>query len=79
MTMAPRRPKRPTDPNQLGKLIVELSTGEAQDETPPEESAGARFARQGGLKGGRARADKLSPAERAEIAKKAAAARWKKS
>ena len=34
--------------------------------------------RRGGLKGGRARAEKLTPEERTEIARKAAKARWDK-
>ena len=34
--------------------------------------------RRGGLKGGRARAERLTPERRVEIAKKAAAARWGK-
>ena len=38
----------------------------------------AAFGRKGGLKGGRARADRLSPKQRSEIARKAAAARWKR-
>ena len=75
--MALRRPKRPTDPSQLGKLIVDLSTGEAHEDMPADDSATA-FARQGGLKGGKARAQKLSPEERRKIAKAAASARWRK-
>jgi hypothetical protein len=74
-----RRPQRPRDPNQLGKLIVELSTGEATEEAPLPESAASEFARAGGLRGGRARAEKLSPAKRRAIAKAAARARWQKS
>lgn len=41
------------------------------------ESPAATMGRVGGLKGGKARAEKLSPEKRAEIARKAAAARWK--
>jgi hypothetical protein len=68
------KPRRPRDTNQLAKLIVELSTGEARDapETPK-----ARAGRLGGIKGGKARADALSPSRRKQIAKKAATARWK--
>ena len=75
--MAPRRPKRPTDPNQLGKLIVDLSTGDASENMAADDGATA-FARQGGLKGGKARAHKLSTEERRKIAKAAALARWRK-
>jgi hypothetical protein len=67
-------PKRPRDANQLAKMIVDLSTGE---ESEPELSPKAEAGRKGGLKGGAARAAKLTPKRRSEIAKKAAQARWK--
>lgn len=71
-----KRSKKPADLNRLAAAIV----GEATDETPPEpESQQARAGRAGGAKGGRARADSLSPARRREIAKAAAEARWKRS
>ena len=66
-------PKRPRDANQLAKMIVDLTTG---DETEPEMSPKAKAGQLGGLKGGKARADKLSPEERSAIAKKAAEKRW---
>lgn len=66
------RPKRPRDANQLAKFIVDVATGEAAD-VLPEDHTGQR---DGGLKGGRARADKLSPEERSAIAQKGAKARW---
>jgi hypothetical protein len=74
--MAPKRPKRPRDPNQLGKLIVELSVGSASETATPELSPASEFARQGGLKGGKARAEALTPARRQEIARQAAHGRW---
>jgi hypothetical protein len=74
-----KKPKRPRDPNQLAKFIVDLSTGNTT-ETAPKESAknpaAVALGRLGGLKGGKARAAKLSPEERAKIAKAAAAKRW---
>ncbi len=70
-------PKRPRDTNQLAKMIVDISTG-GIDEERPEVSVKARAGRLGGLKGGKARAAKLTPKERSEIAKKAAQARWQK-
>jgi hypothetical protein len=73
-----RRPKRPRDPNQLGKLIVDLSVGEASEATPVPDSPAVEFARQGGLKGGQARAVALTPERRREIARIAAKGRWKK-
>jgi hypothetical protein len=74
----PDRRKRPRDPNQLGKLIADIATGAVED-SPLEagkNSVAAVSGRKGGLKGGKARAEKLSPEKRSEIARKAAAARW---
>jgi len=73
-------PKRPRDPNQLGKAIIDIATGE-RPETDPDagkDAAAVALGRKGGLKGGAARAASMTPEQRAEIAKKAAAARWKK-
>jgi hypothetical protein len=58
-------------------MIAKIATGEVEDETP--KSQGKASARAGGLKGGKARAMALSPKERADIAKIAAGARWKKA
>ncbi len=66
------RAKRPRDTSQLAKFIVDVATGETED-VAPEKAEGQR---KGGLKGGKARAAKLSPEERSAIAKKAAKARW---
>ena len=76
----PKNPKRPRDTNQLAKSIVDLTTGEAEDPDPykGKDPAAVELGRKGGLKGGKARAAKLSKKRRSEIAKKAAAARWKK-
>jgi hypothetical protein len=73
--MLEHMPKRPRDTNQLAKMIVDLATGEIDEEMP--ESPKVRAGRLGGLKGGRARAETLSKKRRSEIAKKAAEARWK--
>lgn len=75
--------KRPRDPNQLGKMIVDISTGDVEDRAPtPEEegkdAAAVSLGRRGGLKGGKARAKALTAEQRAEIARLAATARWKK-
>jgi len=66
------KPKRPRDANQLAHMIVGIAAGEV-DDTPPEKAEGQR---KGGLKGGKARAAKLSSDERSAIARKAAKARW---
>ena len=70
--------KRPRDPNQLAKQIVDIATGEAED-TISESKRHPHKRRKGGLKGGKARALKLTPVERTDIARLAAEARWKKS
>jgi hypothetical protein len=58
---------------QLGKAIVDSATGE-----PEKNPAAVALGRLGGLKGGHARAKRLSKAQRKRIAKKAAVARWAK-
>ncbi|HEX3819068.1 MAG TPA: hypothetical protein VHW45_01990 [Candidatus Sulfotelmatobacter sp.] len=70
--------KRPRDPNELAKLIIDIATGEA-DDTVSESKRNPSPKRKGGLKGGKARAKSLTAAERADIARLAAQARWKKS
>lgn len=70
--------KRPRDANQLAKLIVDIATGDAEDEVSPTKRAASVRGRSGGLKGGKSRAKKLTAAERADIARLAAQARWKK-
>jgi hypothetical protein len=80
--MPDRSSKRPRDPNQLAKLIVDIATGdvvEPEHEPPaPKNPAAVELGRKGGLKGGDARAKKLSPEKRSEIARKAAATRWER-
>ena len=70
----------PTDPSKLAKRIVDLAT---TDEEEPDEDDGkdpnaVALGRKGGLKGGKARAKKMTAKERSEAAQKAARARWKK-
>jgi hypothetical protein len=71
-------PKRPRDPNQRAKLIVDIATGEsdAPRAPSPKNAAAVELGRRGGAKGGKARAAKLTPQKRSDIARKAAAARW---
>lgn len=65
----PKPPKRPTDVNQLAKRVVDLATGQAQEEEAPDPKT---------IQRGKARAAKLTPEERSKIAKKAARTRWEK-
>jgi hypothetical protein len=73
------QPKRPRDPNQLAKLMVDLATGNTEEIDPDagKDPAAVALGRRGGLKGGQARAKKLSPKQLSSIGKKGAAARWK--
>jgi hypothetical protein len=74
-----RMAKRPRDPNQLAKLIVDIATGEAEDTASAAKRSPASVkGRAGGKKGGKARARRLTPTKRAQIASIAANARWKK-
>ncbi len=75
----PKYPKRPRDPAQLAKLVVDIATGSAQDQaTASDRNPMATLGREGGLRGGRARAEKLSKERRVEIASEAASTRWGK-
>jgi hypothetical protein len=72
------KPRRSRDLNQLAASIV----GEAVSDKPiaptddGKDPHAVALGRKGGQKGGKARAAKLTPEQRSEIAKKAAAARW---
>jgi len=70
-----KKKKLPADTNKKAKSIVDMAT---QEETTVDgkNAAAVALGRKGGLVGGKARAKKLSPKRRKEIAKKAAAARW---
>ena len=73
MPKGPDGQRRPNDTNQLAHKVIGIATGEEEDALPDEG------ARRGGLAGGASRGQKLSPERRAEIAKKAARARWEKT
>jgi hypothetical protein len=76
--MPERSRKRPRDVNELGKLITEIATGETADPDPDEgkDPAAVALGRKGGLKGGKARAAKMTAEERSAAARKAATVRW---
>lgn len=76
--MPKRSSKTKPDVNQLAASILAAATGEPEALTPKGEKnpAAVALGRLGGKKGGKARADALSPAKRSQIAKKAAKARW---
>ena len=70
-----KKQKMPGDVNQRAKATLDLFTGEREPERVKDPAA-VELGRRGGLKGGKRRAEKLSPERRSEIAKKAAQARW---
>ena len=76
-----KKPKRPRDLNVLASEIVRAVT-EGEPETPSVEDTrnphAVALGRLGGKVGGKARADKLTPEQRSEIARKAATTRWSK-
>jgi len=82
-----KKPKRlPEDRNKLAHEIVRMSTEEPEDkpkEQPNKERSPiseylAEIGRRGGLKGGKIRAQRLTPKRRKEIARQAAQKRWEK-
>lgn len=73
-----KHPKRPRDTNQLAHMIAQLATGEL-DHLRTEDGkdpAAVALGRKGGLKGGKARAKKLTAKQRADISRRAAEIRW---
>jgi hypothetical protein len=73
MPTGPKGERRPADVIGNAIMIAKIATGEIEDTVrdPAKE-----LHRKGGLKGGDARAAKLTPEQRSEIAKKAASRRW---
>ncbi len=76
--MPERSSKRPTDPNELAKQLVDEATGEKPKFDPDagKDPAAVALGRKGGLKGGKARAAAMTAEERSEAARRAAQARW---
>ena len=78
MPKGPKGQKRPADVIGNAVHVMRIVTGEIF-ESEGRDPAAVRRGRSGGEKGGKARAARLTPAQRAEIARVAARARWKKS
>lgn len=77
----PKRSSKSKDPNVTAFNIVQQATGQAAPEPEPEKEknpAAVALGRLGGMRGGKARATKLTAEKRKEIAEKAARARWAK-
>ena len=75
MPKGPKGERRPADAIGAAIMVARIATGEVQE---GEDTRELTPNRKGGLRGGRARAEKLSPELRAFIAKKAANKRWGK-
>lgn len=72
----PKRSSMRKDTNTLAKFVVDQATGNAPSPDAGKNPAAVALGRLGGTKGGKARAAKLTKAQRSEIAKKAARKRW---
>ena len=72
-----RKKQGPEDSNEIAFRVMQSATGEIPvDEANEKNPAAVELGRLGGLKGGKARAARLTPEQRSEIARKAAIARW---
>jgi hypothetical protein len=77
MPKGPRGQKRPTDVTGNAVRVMQILTGEAEDEAPADDGKDPA-AKALGAKGGAARAKSMTSERRAEIARAAAAKRWAK-
>jgi len=71
----PKPKKPPTDPNKAARRVLDAVI-EATEGSPTKNPAAVALGRMGGLKGGKARAEGMTPKQRTASAKKAAKARW---
>lgn len=74
MARGPKGETRPADAIGAAVMVAKIATGEIEDEVPDDGKDQAAVSL--GRKGGKARAEKLTPEQRSEIARKAAAKRW---
>lgn len=78
MPKGPQGEKRPADVIGNAVHVMRIATGEIEDAPDPADAGKDPAAVTMGRKGGAARARSLTPEQRAEIARKAAAKRWAK-
>jgi hypothetical protein len=78
MPKGPKGEKRPTDVVGNAVRVMEIATGQREEEYDQADEGKDKAAQALGRKGGMARAAKLSKKRRAEIARRAAAKRWKR-
>ena len=77
MPKGPKSEKRPADVVANAVYVMRIATGEIEEDTSPDDGKD-KAAQAMGRKGGKARAEGMTPERRAEIAKKAAAKRWQR-
>jgi hypothetical protein len=76
-----KRSRMPRDTNQLAHKVLQIAIGEDVEKPKPDDGkdpAAVALGRKGGLVGGKARWKGVSKRKRAELARKAAKARWRK-
>lgn len=78
MPKGPKGQKRPADVIGAAIMVAKIATGEIDEETTEGDDGKDPAAKALGAKGGKARAEALTPEQRAEIASIAAQARWKR-
>ena len=77
MPTGPKGQKRPADVVSNAVRVMQIATGEAEEEFGPDDGKD-KAAQSMGRKGGKARAEAMTPKQRSEIARKAAAKRWER-
>lgn len=78
MAKKPTKKKRPTDVVGNAVRVMEIATGQVEEDQPAEADGKNKAAQELGKKGGAARAASMTPERRSEIARKAAEKRWGK-
>ena len=82
MPIGPNGEKRPSNPVESGIMVMRIATGDLEEEyvegEPRKQPKPTPNRAKGGKKGGKARAESLTPEQRSEIAAQGAAARWGK-
>lgn len=78
MPKGPKGEKRPADAIARAVKIARIATGEEQEEYEKDDEGKDKAAQSLGRRGGKARAEKMSPEQRSAIAKKAAKRRWER-
>jgi hypothetical protein len=76
MPRGPRGEKRPADVIGAAVMVAKIATGEIEEERQEKNPEAVNLGRRGGIKGGRARAAKLTPEARRDAARHAATRRW---